>query len=68
MAKHEGKEYAIKMIKWKLQFSASEAESKNAFLNELNVLKELSHKHIVRLHEFIDNPEKKKFYLVMDFI
>ena len=56
------------MSKWKLKFGYSEADSKNAFLNELNALKEMSHKHIVRLHEFIDNPAKKKFYLVMDYL
>ena len=28
----------------------------------------MSHKNIVRLHEFIERPEKRKFYLVMDFI
>ena len=37
-------------------------------INEMEVLKSLDHKNIVKLHEIIDDPMKKKVYLVMDYL
>ena len=31
-------------------------------------MKKLAHKHIVRLHEIIDDPMSKKIYIVMDYL
>ena len=36
--------------------------------SELDILKRLSHRNIIRLHEFIEHPEKRKFYLVLDYL
>ena len=35
---------------------------------ELEIFREISHKNIIKLHEFIERPEKKKFYMVMDYL
>ena len=34
----------------------------------MEVLKDLVHKNIVKLHEIIDDPLKNKLYLVMDYL
>ena len=35
---------------------------------ELEIFREISHKNIIKLYEFIERPEKKKFYMVMDYL
>ena len=37
-------------------------------VNEMEVLKSLDHKNIVKLHEIIDDPLKNKVYMVMDYL
>ena len=44
------------------------SDNYNQIISELKILRNLSHKNIVRLHEYIENPKKKKFYLVMDYL
>ena len=39
-----------------------------AIRSELEILRNLSHENIVRLHEIIEHPTKWKFYLVMDYL
>ena len=40
----------------------------DTIVSELEVLRNLAHKNIVKLHEYIQHPKKKKFYLVMDYL
>ena len=37
-------------------------------VNEMDVLKSLDHKNVVKLHEIIDDPMKNKVYMVMDYL
>ena len=37
-------------------------------MKELEALKKLVHKNIVKLHEIIDDPNSKKLYIVMDYL
>ena len=66
---NQGK-FAIKIIKQMLTYNSTVAaeKSKNLVKSELEILQNMSHKNVVRLHEFIERPEKRKFYLVMDYI
>ena len=34
---------------------------------EIAIMKKLTHKNIIRLHEVIENPDNDKIYLVLDF-
>ena len=36
--------------------------------NEMEVLKSLDHRNIVKLHEIIDDPLKNKIYMIMDYL
>ena len=36
--------------------------------SELKILQNMSHRNIIRLHEFIEHPEKRKLYLVLDYL
>ena len=42
--------------------------AKNLPVNEMEVLKSLEHKNIVKLHEIIDDPMKNKVFLIMDYL
>ena len=65
-------QYAIKCIKReKLRMQGDylgAKDSKDVNPKELDILKTVSHKHIVKLHEIIDDPASKKFYIVMDYL
>ena len=51
-----------KFITW------GQASSKILPINEMEVLKSLEHKNVVKLHEIIDDPMKNKIFLVMDYL
>ena len=46
----------------------SQTEYKGLSVNEMQILKSMDHKNIVKLHEIIDDPLKNKIYLVMDYL
>ena len=48
--------------------NTSGGQSGQLDLKELDILKTLVHKHIVKLHEIIDDPQSKKLYIVMDYL
>ena len=60
--------YAMKVIKRCKLKSLGANGSKQNSVNEMDVLKSLVHTNIVKLHEIIDDPLKKKIYLVMDYL
>jgi len=69
--KETKQKYAIKAIKQRNQSICSAGginDTNDKIVSELEVLRNLSHKNIVKLHEFIQHPKKKKFYLVMDHL
>ena len=35
---------------------------------EMEIMKQIDHPNLVRLHEIIDDPKNKKIYLVMDYM
>ena len=35
---------------------------------EMEIMKQIDHPNLVRLHEIIDDPQNKKIYLVMDYM
>ena len=37
-------------------------------VHEIQVLKKMCHRHVVRLHEVIDDPQNSKIFLVMDYL
>ena len=43
-------------------------QSNDVKAKELDILKTLAHKHIVKLHEIIDDPASKKIYILMDYL
>lgn len=55
--------YAMKVIK-KQRLGRN---TDMAFI-ELEAMKKLTHPHIVRLHNVIDDPEAAKLYLVMSYV
>lgn len=36
--------------------------------HEIAVMKKCNHENLVKLHEVIDDPDKKKMYLIIDFM
>ena len=64
LAKDENnKQYAIKIINRNKLKKTQEFESK-----EMDVLKAMVHKNVVKLHEIIDDPNDQCLYLVMDYL
>ena len=65
-------QYAIKCIKReKLRMQGGylgAKQSNDVKAKELDILKTLAHKHIVKLHEIIDDPASRKIYIVMDYL
>mmetsp|Transcript_34179 Transcript_34179/g.78739 ORF Transcript_34179/g.78739 Transcript_34179/m.78739 type:complete len:702 (+) Transcript_34179:152-2257(+) len=70
-----GEIFAMKVVKKSLlkrrrQWSASEGRYKNAYddvLREIALMKKLSHPNVIRMHEVVDDPEKDKLCIVLDF-
>jgi [calcium/calmodulin-dependent protein kinase] kinase len=71
-----GLEYAVKILKKSFlkrqrRFDALSGEYESAYedvLREVAILKKLSHAHVVRLHEVIDDPALDKMYLVLELV
>jgi len=64
------KEYAIKVANKKKLKRKLFTKQKNAFTQiqaEIAMLKKTCHPNIIQLYEVIDNPEKDKLYLVMEY-
>ena len=59
---------SIKRSQLRVQSNQLGVQSNEATIKELDILKKLAHKHIVKLHEIIDDPASKKIYIVMDYL
>ena len=59
---------SIKRSQLRLQSNQLGVQSNESPIKELDILKKLAHKHIVKLHEIIDDPASKKIYIVMDYL
>jgi len=58
------------LLKRRRQWSAAEGRYKNAFddvLREVALMKKLNHPNVIRMHEVVDDPEKDKLCIVLDF-
>jgi serine/threonine protein kinase len=58
---------AIKVIP-RRRAVAEEASKRAELLTEVAIMKKLRHKHIVKIHECIDDPEAEAVYLVMQYV
>ncbi|KAK2964960.1 putative Calcium/calmodulin-dependent protein kinase kinase 1 [Blattamonas nauphoetae] len=62
--------FAMKVIKksTKRRGGAKKAENDSATNREIAIMKKINHVNLVRLFEVIDNPQRHKLYMVMEFI
>ena len=60
--------YAMKIIQRSSLKTWGKFAAQTLPVNEMEVLKSLDHKNIVKLHEIIDDPLKNKIYLIMDYL
>ena len=63
-------QFALKEIKRSLirNFYGGSNSTSNSGSQELEILKQLVHTNIVKLHEIIDDPKSENLYLVMDYL
>lgn len=56
------------ILVWKeLYYGSMSEKEKQQLVSEVNILRELNHKHVVRYFDRIIDREKKKIYIVMEF-
>lgn len=58
------------LLKRRRQWSAAEGRYKNAYddvLREIALMKKLNHPNVIRMHEVVDDPEKDKLCIVLDY-
>jgi len=74
----EEQKFAVKIIKKKalkkrrevIRDEFGKIKYKDAFENvqrEVEIMKKLSHKNVIRMHEIIDSPDSDKMYIVLDY-
>ena len=56
------------VLVWKeLYYGAMNTKEKEQLVSEVNILRELNHKHVVRYYDRIIDREQKKIYIVMEY-
>lgn len=59
--------YAMKIIR-RSKLLLNKSGDADRQIQELEIMKKLNHKNIVKLHEVINDPSSEKLYLVMDYL